>query len=483
VNGLYVHVPFCVSKCAYCDFYSLANRPDLVDPYVDAVLTEAQAHAGLSFETLYLGGGTPSLLGAASLRGLVEGLKRVFDLSPIVEATIEVNPESASEELLRSAMGLGFSRVSVGVQSLSDYELQGVGRVHAAAQAVEAVSRAVGMGFKDVSADVIVGLPGQTLGGASNPSNSKSQIAKIPNWGRGVEDGTSEAFAPTSPQGCAEGPEGSDSSRPYPFAEGLGVPPATCHCEPLSEHSEGKAKQSPLPEIAASSSAPRKDRVGEAWGLRGLKDDSGTVSPESLRCTLKGLSGLGVNHLSVYCLSLEQGTRLAADPPDDLPSDDEQAELFEEARLLLEEQGFIHYEISNFCLPGRECRHNLNYWRGGEYLGLGPAAASHLVDRRWKNRADLLAYIHSPSGVGDEVEELGLKEKAGEEAMLRLRLLVEGLAADEMVRRFGEDGTQELFSRLNGLVSQGLLTCDGSVYRLARSQVLVSNPIFSRVLG
>ena len=83
----------------------------------------------------------------------------------------------------------------------------------------------------------------------------------------------------------------------------------------------------------------------------------------------------------------------------------------------------------------------------------------------------------------DEVEELGLKEKAAEEAMLRLRLLVEGLAADEMVRRFGEDGTQELFSRLNGLVSQGLLTCDASVYRLARSQVLMSNPIFSKVLG
>jgi oxygen-independent coproporphyrinogen-3 oxidase len=198
---------------------------------------------------------------------------------------------------------------------------------------------------------------------------------------------------------------------------------------------------------------------------------------------LEGLIGLGVNHLSVYCLSLEHGTRLAMNPPDDMPSEDEQADLFEEARSLLEGHGFTHYEISNFCLPGRECRHNLNYWRGGEYLGLGPAAASHLGGRRWKNRADLPAYLRSPSGVVDELEELGLKEKAAEEAMLRLRLLVEGLAADEMVRRFSEDGTQELFSRLNGLVSQGLLTCDASVYRLARSQVIMSNPIFSKVLG
>ena len=208
---------------------------------------------------------------------------------------------------------------------------------------------------------------------------------------------------------------------------------------------------------------------------------TGSVGP--LTRTLVRLVSLGVNHLSVYCLSLEHGTRLAMNPPHDLPSDDEQADLFEEARSLLEEQGFIHYEISNFCLPSRECRHNLNYWRGGEYLGLGPAAASHLGGRRWKNHADLPAYLRSPSGVVDEVEELGLKEKAAEEAMLRLRLLVEGLAADEMVRRFSEDGTQELFSRLNGLVSQGLLTCDASVYRLARSQVLMSNPILSKVLG
>jgi oxygen-independent coproporphyrinogen-3 oxidase len=350
---------------------------------------------------------------------LVEGLKRVFDLSPIVEATIEVNPESASEDLLRSAMDLGFSRVSVGVQSLSDYELQSVGRVHAAAQAVEAVARAVGMGFKDVSADVIVGLPGQTLNGASHP--------------------------PLNP-GCLKRVQGQVP------AECLGV-------------------------------SPNSQISPQDWGPRGLKEGSARGSLSSLRRTLEGSIGLGVNHLSVYCLSLEHGTPLAVNPPDDLPSEDEQADLFEEARALLEGHGFTHYEISNFCLPGRECRHNLNYWRGGEYLGLGSAAASHLGGRRWKNRTDLPAYLRSPSGVVDEVEELGLKEKAAEEAMLRLRLLVEGLAADEMVRRFGEDGTQELFSRLNGLVSQGLLTYDGERYRLARSQVLVSNPIFSRVLG
>ncbi|HWR71071.1 MAG TPA: radical SAM protein, partial [Dehalococcoidia bacterium] len=104
MTGLYVHVPFCVSKCAYCDFYSLADQTDLVPAYIDAVLAEAQTHAGMSFDTLYLGGGTPSLLGAANLERLIRGLKDVFDLLWLAEATIEVNPESASEDLLRSAM-------------------------------------------------------------------------------------------------------------------------------------------------------------------------------------------------------------------------------------------------------------------------------------------------------------------------------------------------------------------------------------------
>ena len=214
-----------------------------------------------------------------------------------------------------------------------------------------------------------------------------------------------------------------------------------------------------------------------------MKEASDAVSKGSLRRTLERLIGLGVNHLSVYCLSLEHGTLLALNPPDDLPSEDEQADLFGEAQSVLGERGFVHYEISNFCLPGRECQHNLNYWRGGEYLGLGPAAASHLSGRRWKNRADLPAYLRDPCSMADEVEELGLKEKASEEAMLRLRLLAEGLAADEMVRRFGEDETRGLLARLNGLAAEGLVTYDGARYRLARSKVLTSNVIFGRILG
>lgn len=367
MTGLYVHVPFCVRKCAYCDFYSLPDRLDLIDTYVDAVLREAHSYAGLPIHTLYFGGGSPSLLGARGLDKLISSLDDILDFSESNEATLEVNPESAMESLLDTASNVGVDRLSIGIQSLSDRELRSVGRAHTAKQAVAAVDRAVGMGFGSVSVDVIAGLPGQE------------------------------------------------------------------------------------------------------W--------------RTLRATLKGMIGLGVRHVSLYCLSLEPGTSLATNPPDDLPSEDEQADLFEQARDFLEDHGFLHYEISNFARPGDECAHNLNYWRGGEYLGLGAAASSHLGGRRFKNRADLEAYIANPTDLVEEVEELNAREKAAEEAMLRLRLLSEGVKTTELAQRFGRRNIEDLVRRLDEMVGEKWLTFDGSAYRLERSRVLTSNPTFARVLG
>ncbi len=364
--GLYIHVPFCVRKCAYCDFYSLAGRTDLVDAYVSAVLTEARTYPGLSFDTLYLGGGTPSLLGARALAALIAGLREIFDLSAMLEATIEVNPESTTAGLLQAALDSGLNRLSVGVQSLQDEELRRVGRVHSAGQALAALERAREAGFQNMSVDVIVGLPGQR------------------------------------------------------------------------------------------------------W--------------QSLHATLSVLTALGVKHVSLYCLSLEHGNALASNPPLDLASADEQADLFEDACRFLQGSGYVHYEISNFALPDRACMHNLNYWRGGEYLGLGPAAASHLKGRRFRNRADLEAYLHHPGGLVEEAEELAPEDKVAEEAMLRLRLLSEGLVSDVLVARYGTDSAADLLRRLDDMANEGLLRREGLSYRLEPSRVLTSNPIFARVL-
>ncbi len=366
MRGLYVHVPFCVRKCAYCDFYSLPQRLDSLEVYIQAVRQEAGRYRRLDFDTLYLGGGTPSLLGAGGLQQLIEGLRPVFSFSALAESTLEANPESVSRSLLEKALSLGFNRISLGVQSLCDDELKKAGRIHTASRAAIALAEAQKAGFSNISADVILGLPGQ--------------------------------------------------------------------------------------------------------------------DERSLAITLETLAGLDIQHLSLYCLSLEPHTPMALNRPPDLPSDDEQADLYECACELLARRGFIHYEISNFALPGYECRQNLNYWQGGEYLGLGPAAASHLEGRRFKNRADLDAYLADPTGQIEETELLGPAQKAAEEAILRLRLLQDGLDINDLALKYGDENVIGLVVRLDRLVKKKSLTRDGAVYRLTPACVLVSNPILADLL-
>lgn len=367
MRGLYIHVPFCVKKCDYCDFYSLPLRSESIPAYVEAVIKEAQKYERLECRTLYLGGGTPSLLGPQYLSSLLSGLYRTFDLAQLDEATIEANPESATIELLKTAKNKAINRVSIGVQSLNDAELRSVGRIHNAGQATAAIMNAKRAGFTNISADLIIGLPEQ-------------------NW-------------------------------------------------------------------------------------------------TTLRLSLDTLVGLEIPHLSVYCLSVEPGTPLSENIPVGLPSDDMQAELYNRTCEFLDRQNFVHYEISNFAQPGYECRHNLNYWYGGEYVGLGPAAASHLEGKRFKNQPDLEAYLQNPTKQVTEVEMLEPTAKAAEEAMLRLRLLEDGLDTEEMIKRFGEANIEPIIKKLNQLVIEESLIREGAKYRLNPTKVLVSNPILARVLG
>ena len=390
--GLYIHIPFCVSKCYYCDFYSEAGKLHLLGDYLNALLMEAGQYRGPGFDThviarpkaaaicpeagqyrgpgfdtLYIGGGTPSLLGAAGLEQLMNGLAGCFDLTKLHEATVEANPDTANSEFLDAAVGCGISRLSIGVQSLNDDELAKSGRLHNAGQALAAIAKARDCGFEDISADIIVGLPGQT--------------------------------------------------------------------------------------------------------------------PGSLENTLCGLLHSAVTHISAYCLSVEPGSEFARHTPPGLPDDDAQAGLFELAARYLKENGFVHYEISNFAVPGNECLHNLNYWRGGEYLGLGPGAASHIQGKRFKNAACLDKYIDNPVAIDKEEETLDAAHKSAEEAMLRLRLLQEGLDLAGLSARYGQANMGRLSDRLNKLAGQKMLLKAGHKYRLPPDMVLTSNQVFSQVIN
>ncbi len=282
--GLYVHVPFCRRKCPYCDFVSGTDL-SLVPDWLAALSQEMEIYRDflLCFDTLYLGGGTPSLLTAAQLSFLWERLRENFVFAPETEITLEANPDDLTPGALKSYRELGINRLSLGVQSLDDRELAFLGRRHDASQALRALAWVREAGFANLGLDLIYGLPGQTL---------------------------------------------------------------------------------------------------EEWHK-----------------TLETVLNFRPEHISCYQLTVEEGTPLArwqaAGRFQSLPEETER-EFFLFTSTFLEEQGYLHYEISNFARgPAHQSRHNCKYWNHTPYLGLGPAAHSYRDGQRWWNHRSLEDYCQA----------------------------------------------------------------------------------------
>ena len=267
VRALYLHVPFCARKCAYCDFASWATPAGdpLMGAYERALEAQLDEIASLGLlegcETAYVGGGTPTLLGEKDLGRLVE---KIMEAASPLELTCEANPDSLGDEVLLAVREAGATRLSVGVQSLDDGELRELGRLHDASCARDRVTAAVASGL-DVSVDLMCATPGQT--------------------------------------------------------------------------------------------------------------------PESWKRSLEGIDALGVSHVSVYPLQIEEGTpldRRFADDPCAWNEPEVQAERMTQAQVLLEAHGYARYEVASYARAGKECRHNKVYWTGSPYLGLGTGASSML---------------------------------------------------------------------------------------------------------
>lgn len=195
--GLYIHIPFCKSKCAYCDFYSLAHSEEQMDAYCAALKSDlirwADAAKGYSVDTVYFGGGTPSYLGANRLKSLLETVLSHYHVAPDAEITFEANPDSARDvDALKTLHSAGFNRISLGAQSFNDGELQEIGRVHTADEIARAAGAARAAGFDNVSLDLIYGLPRQTM--ARWRENLSAAVALAPEhlscYGLKVEEGT-----------------------------------------------------------------------------------------------------------------------------------------------------------------------------------------------------------------------------------------------------------------------------------------------------
>lgn len=451
--GLYLHVPFCTRRCDYCDFYVVVGRDSEHGRFVARMAEEIASVAERldlserAADTIYLGGGTPSLLGPDEIRRLIEACRSAFDLRPGAEVTLEANPEGIDARRLAGWLEAGVNRLSIGVQILSDEGLRRRGRLHTAAGALAAIEGARRAGFANVSADLIAGLPDEI-------------------------DPTSQPAARTSdPPRRA----GSASARDPAGGTRAGGTAGTA----------GTTRGSFPP--AAPSGFPERFVAGVREVLERRPD-----------------------HLSVYLFETDKDTplmRAVMDGRERLPDDDDVAEAYRLTLLAAGESGYERYEIASFCLPGRRSRHNVKYWTGEPYLGFGPSAHSFFRGRRFASPRDLDAWLRGeetprssaggrpvmpaadpaaagsfmlPAGASDYTLEDA--ERAAREALVLNLRLAEGVDLDRFDDRWGTNARAWVERDLADAVEAGLVTIDGSVLALtAPKGVLLANEVFSRL--
>ena len=364
--GLYLHIPFCRSKCDYCDFYSLAGQDDCMDDYQKALLRHLAETAPRAnkqvVNSVYIGGGTPTWYGEKRLLELLAAVKKRFNLSRDVEITLEANPDSVDAGQLRRLRRAGVNRLSLGMQSACDGELASVHRPHDFAQTEKAVRAARSARIKNLNLDLIYGLPGQT---------------------------------------------------------------------------------------------------DESW-----------------RDTVEKALALEPEHLSCYGLTVEEGTPLArrVEEGERLPDDDEQAERYLWTVRRLAEAGYEQYEVSNFSKTGCQSRHNLKYWMGRPYIGLGAAAHSDFGGCRYSFIRDVKGYIRGVLGdeqVLDEMNEIPQRERGSEYLMLRLRT-THGIEEWEY-RREHYMNFDPIAAKLAEYEQKGWAVCTGRRWHFTPEGFLLSN--------
>lgn len=344
--GIYIHIPFCARKCYYCDFVSFPGMEHSFERYIDCLLSEARLYneylKNRVIDTLYIGGGTPSLLPPGQIARLISGLADICQFS-LKEATIEANPETVDKEKLEVYASCGINRLSLGLQTHEDGILKAVGRRHTFKTFLDAYDSAKEY-FSNINIDTIFGLPGQSV--------------------------------------------------------------------------------------------------------------------KSFETTMRHITGLNPGHVSAYSLKLEPGTALyeAFSGADD----ETDREMYHTAVKMLESAGCSHYETSNFAKEGMECLHNLKYWTGGEYLGLGVAAHSYIFDGmkyRRGNTDNLDEYFGSVNrGMipAKQKEIIGEKDEKEEYIMLRLRLK-RGIDFSDYEARFKSSFIKEFAEPVSLAENAGLI--------------------------
>lgn len=367
--GLYVHVPFCAAICGYCNFNRGLLDEDLKRRYVTALTREIETSGdGRRVDSIFFGGGTPSLLAVEEVARVLDACRRAFDVAPGAEITLEMNPESSSAGYVSALLGAGINRISLGVQSFHDGELARLGRAHSADRAREAFAAVRKAGCGNVSLDMMLWLPAQSR--------------------------------------------------------------AAC---------------------AAS---------------------------------VEALVALEPDHASLYMLELYPNAPLqeeAARRGWSQAPDEDAAAMYLDAFSRTDAAGYEQYEISNVARPGRRSRHNLKYWRDGEWLGFGCGAHSTRAGVRWKNLSETARYVDAVergAPVAEARRRLSVEERLGDALFTGLRL-AEGIDVAAVGRRYGVDVEARYGSDVRRFVDAGWMIDAGGRWRLTRAGMLISNAVLS----
>lgn len=402
---LYIHIPFCVKKCNYCDFLSMPAGEDIHRRYVDTLIEEIRCQSEFCREyevsSVFVGGGTPSLLAGVQIWEIMEEVHRCFRLNPKAEVTLECNPGTLTEEKLSFYRTCGINRLSLGLQSANDGELAKLGRIHTYADFLESFDLARKKGFDNINVDLMSALPGQTPGD---------------------------------------------------------------------------------------------------WAY-----------------TLHKVLGLRPEHISAYSLIVEEGTpfyeqygedelrRQRGEETYDLPTEEAERSMYEMTAAMLKDKGYLRYEISNYALPHKACRHNIGYWRLVPYLGLGLGSSSFMKDVRFSNTRNLYNYLsgrflslsqiladerrrlQETAGGGGRGEEdieiiyLNKRQKMEEFMFLGLRMM-EGVLRDSFQEKFGVTLESVYGFTLNKLQKEGLLEQHAGRVFLTEHGIDVSNYVFGEFI-
>lgn len=379
--GLYIHIPFCKQKCSYCDFCSYANKESFIKRYIQCVLKEiieVGNNNKIDFEngkddlflvkTIYIGGGTPSLIDSKYIVQIIEDIKLNFEIDEKAEITIEVNPRTVTLEKLEDYKRAGINRLSIGLQSTHEHLLKEIGRIHTYLDFLDTFRFAREAGFENINVDLMIGLPNQTL--------------------------------------------------------------------------------------------------------------------EEVKDSIEEIVSMEPEHISVYSLILEENTPLFKKVEEglELPNEDLERKMYWAVKQTLEQNNYIHYEISNFAKKGYESKHNLDCWNQKEYIGFGIAAHSYTNGIRYSNIENIEQYIKNYDE--DKTEEnLVFHEKQDMEAMQKEYMLlglrkIDGVSIQEFKIKFVANPVFLYHSELEKIVNEELLEIDGDMIKLTNKGLDLANIVW-----